>query len=157
MSLGFPPPRQPWTEAYWRFLSRVWGLSSNVMMILLIWFCVCELLSWLPVLPSTSHTCSPPTSMNRPKSIIVHRIRQKLRFDGLLTNLILNWRTQFDYFNHWARDNGIDFLWRNKDKLALWSTLAFFYQLLQSHLYFISWSSYALTCGASRKKMIPRK
>ena len=37
-SLGFPPPRQLWTEARCRFLSRVFGLSSNVMILLLIRF-----------------------------------------------------------------------------------------------------------------------
>ena len=36
MSLGFPPPRQLWTEARCRFLSLVFGLSSNVMILLLI-------------------------------------------------------------------------------------------------------------------------
>ena len=60
MSLGFPPPRQPWTEVHWRFLSRVWGLSSNVVMLLLSWFFVCELLQeslrW-PGFPQKLQTC----------------------------------------------------------------------------------------------------
>ena len=34
-------------------------------------FFVCELLSRLTILPSTSHTCSPPTSMTRrPKAVL---------------------------------------------------------------------------------------